>query len=276
MQSLRAARSLSMHEEVRPPFHTRLRSFLRLSSFAGQGLPERMRSTAFAFLGLTAAAGLALVAFFAQLGFPLLSPAPMPSDPSRANAVAGAKVVATNPGLGASSVPARAQWGAAAQDVPDRGGSSQPVQADPRTADAAPVVSPEPASSGVGRGGATAEPVETTAPSPAPAPAESPAPASSPPPAAAPVPEPAPSELPKPEVRPASSKPPKPEPRPVKSKPAKPEAKPAKVKSEAKPEPKPAKPEAKPAPAPSFEPAPVPPPAPVDKGKDKEKGKPGK
>lgn len=265
MQSLRAARSLSMHEEVRPPFHTRLRSFLRLSSVAGQGLPERMRSTAFAFLGLTAAAGLALVAFFAQLGFPLLSPAPMPSDPSRANAVAEAEVVATNPGLSAS-VPAQAQRGSAAQgDVPNQRGSRQPAQADPQTANAAPVASPDPASSGVGRGGATAEPVETTAPTPAPAPAESPPPASSPAPAAAPVAEPAPVEPPKPEVRPASSKPPKPEPKPVKSKPAKPEAKPAKVK-----------PEAKPAPAPSYEPAPAPPSAPVDKGKDKEKGKPEK
>jgi hypothetical protein len=267
MQSLRAARSLSMQEEVRPPFHTRFRSFLRLSSFAGQGLPERMRSTAFAFLGLTAAAGLALVAFFAQLGFPLLSPAPMPSDPSRANAVAEAKVVTTNPGLSAS-VPARTQRGTAPQEIPNRGGSRQPAQADPRTDDAAPVASPEPVSSGVGRGGATTEPVETTAPTPAPAPVESPPPASSPPPAAAPVAEPAPAEPPKPEVRPANSKPSKPEPKPVKSKPPKPEAKPAKVKPESKP--------AKPAPAPSYEPAPVPPPAPVDKGKDKEKGKPEK
>jgi hypothetical protein len=250
MQSLRAARSLSMHEEVRPTFHTRLRSFLRLSSFAGQGLPERMRSTAFAFLGLTAAAGLALVAFFAQLGFPLLTPAPMPSDPSRANAVAEAKVVATSPGIGAS-VPARPPRGTAAQDLPNRGGSRQPVQADPRTVEAAPVASPEPASSGVGRGDVTAEPVETPAPSPAPAPVESPPPASSPAPAAASVAEPAPAEPSKPEVRTASSKPPEPEPKPVK--------------------PPPAKPEAKPAPVPSYEPAPAPPPAPAAKGKEKNK-----
>lgn len=253
-----------MHVEVRSPFHTRPRSFLRLSSFAGQGLPERMRSTAFAFLGLTAAAGLALVAFFAQLGFPLLSPAPMPSDPSRANAVAEAKAVATSPGLSAS-VPARLQRASGSQNAPAQRDPRRSAQVEPGTTKVAPVVSPEPVSSGAGQGGATAEPVEATAPSPTPAPVESPAPASSPPPAATPVPEPVPAEPPKPEVRPASSKPPKPGPKPVKSKPAKPEAKPAKVK-----------PEAKPAPAPSYEPAPVPPPAPVAKGKDKEKGKPDK
>ncbi len=57
---------------------------VRRPSLAGDGLPERMRSTVVAFLGLTAAAGLALVAIFAQLGFPVLSPAPLPSSPSGA------------------------------------------------------------------------------------------------------------------------------------------------------------------------------------------------
>src|SRR5215469_14507638 len=51
-------------------------------SFAGRGLAERMRSTSFALFGLAAAAGLALVAIFAQPGGPLLSPAPLPSEPS--------------------------------------------------------------------------------------------------------------------------------------------------------------------------------------------------
>jgi hypothetical protein len=50
-------------------------------SLAGTGLAERMRSTTFALLGLTAAAGLGLVAIFSQPGWPLLSPDPLPSSP---------------------------------------------------------------------------------------------------------------------------------------------------------------------------------------------------
>ena len=71
-----------MHEVVHSNFHIRRLKSLRLPSFAGNGLPERMRSTAFAFLGLTAALGLALVAIFAQLSFPVLSPAPPPAGPA--------------------------------------------------------------------------------------------------------------------------------------------------------------------------------------------------
>lgn len=70
-----------MHEVVHSNLHSKL---------FGKGLPDQMRSAAFAFLGLTAAGALALVAIFAQLGFPLLVPAPLPSDPSRHNAVAEA------------------------------------------------------------------------------------------------------------------------------------------------------------------------------------------
>ena len=47
-----------------------------------------MRTTAFAFLGLTAAAGLALVAIFAQLSFHVLSPAPLPAASPGTGAVA--------------------------------------------------------------------------------------------------------------------------------------------------------------------------------------------
>jgi hypothetical protein len=70
-----------MHEVVRStlpdnPFRT-----LSLPSLAGTGLTERLRSTTFAVLGLTAAAGLGLVAIFAQPGWPLLSQAPIPASP---------------------------------------------------------------------------------------------------------------------------------------------------------------------------------------------------
>ncbi|HEX6780569.1 MAG TPA: hypothetical protein VF125_00925 [Solirubrobacterales bacterium] len=81
---------MPMHEVVRSNLHTKLPRSLRLSSLAGTGLPERMRTTAFAFLGLTAALGLALVAIFAQLNFPLLSPAPLPGEgPSGGHVAAG-------------------------------------------------------------------------------------------------------------------------------------------------------------------------------------------
>src|SRR5215213_5828438 len=94
---------MPMHELVLSTLQTRLLGRMRRFSFAGDGLPERMRSTAFAFLGLTAAAGLALVAIFAQLSFPLLSPAPLPSEPAAGGAVA--RAVALDPGRQASERP---------------------------------------------------------------------------------------------------------------------------------------------------------------------------
>jgi hypothetical protein len=69
-----------MHEVVLSSLHNLL-SAQRLPSFAGNGLPERMRSTTFALLGLMAAAGLSLVAIFSQSGLPLHSLAPLPSGP---------------------------------------------------------------------------------------------------------------------------------------------------------------------------------------------------
>jgi hypothetical protein len=88
---------MPMHEPVRHAFHSKLLSSLRLPSFAGTGLPERMRSISFALLGLTAAAGLALVAIFAQPGFQILSPAPLPDEPSAGQAVAKARRLSTAP-----------------------------------------------------------------------------------------------------------------------------------------------------------------------------------
>src|SRR4051794_7448682 len=82
-----------MHELVHSILHSRLLAWLRLPSFAGDGLPERMRSTTFALLGLTAAGGLALVAIFAQPSFTLLTPAPLPAEPSLSESIAGAERV---------------------------------------------------------------------------------------------------------------------------------------------------------------------------------------
>lgn len=82
-----------MHEVVRSIEKWKPLRAARLPSLAGSGLPERMRTTAFAFLGLTAAAGLALVAIFAQIGFHVLSPAPLPGEPVEKTTVAKAAVV---------------------------------------------------------------------------------------------------------------------------------------------------------------------------------------
>src|SRR4051794_8295704 len=80
-----------MRELVHHTFHSRLLSALRRPSFAGTGLPERMRSISFALMGLTAAVGLALVAIFAQPSFPVLSPAPLPDEPSASESISGAE-----------------------------------------------------------------------------------------------------------------------------------------------------------------------------------------
>jgi hypothetical protein len=76
-----------MDAKVRSRPAQKPRHKFRLTSLAGTGLPERMRSTTFAVLGLVAAAGLALVAMFALPGWPLLSPAPLPSGPVRDHTV---------------------------------------------------------------------------------------------------------------------------------------------------------------------------------------------
>ncbi|HEY6729680.1 MAG TPA: hypothetical protein VI039_01510 [Solirubrobacterales bacterium] len=244
-------------------------------SLAGKGLPERLRSTAFAFLGLTAAAGLALVAFFAQLGFPLLSPAPLPSPPDR-NAVAeavtlgsGPKAIAVAPGHDAAVTPA---------GKPDRSTSAESRDGKAGVGD-----SPEPVSgSGVSGDTGEAEPIGSSpqaTPSPAPSPTDTstapadPAPASevvavSEPDAAPASVKPAKAEAKPGKSRPAKSKPPRPESKPAKSKPAKPEAKPD--KSKPTPEPQAPKSEAKP-PEVSYDPVPPPPPTTADKGKDKDK-----
>lgn len=129
--------------------HTRLVGSTRIPSFAGQGLPERMRSTVFAFMGLTAAAGLALVAIFAQIGFPLLAPAPMPSDPSQANAVAGAEVVRLDPRPQASH-PAQQAGGDSLAGRSDAARGGAPASGERGSNAASPGGSPQPGGSAGG------------------------------------------------------------------------------------------------------------------------------
>jgi hypothetical protein len=138
-----------------------------------------MRSTTFALLGLTAAAGLTLVALFAQPGGPLLSPAPLPHGP--ASAVAGAEPVEVGDapkflGVSGSVAGHRAQSASGQAENTADGGS---VHADRAGAIASPQpVSSPPASGGGVGGNGQGEPEETTPPPPA----------ASPPPQALPTP----------------------------------------------------------------------------------------
>jgi hypothetical protein len=56
-------------------------------SVLGDGLPERLRSTLVALLGVTAAAGLGIVALALQQGFPLVGSGPLPDPPPRREAL---------------------------------------------------------------------------------------------------------------------------------------------------------------------------------------------
>lgn len=164
-------------------------------SFAGTGLLERMRSTAFALLGITAAMALGLVALAAHQDWPLLPAAPIPGVPQPAE-LGEARIVAMGPELGAAreavAEPAsegRVGGGHGAAALPPRSSrvsgsrelTAAPPQASPEQAPASdspaapevPAPSPAPASSTV------SAPTATAPPSPAPAPS-APASASSP------------------------------------------------------------------------------------------------
>jgi hypothetical protein len=197
---------MPMHELVPSNLQTRLLARLRRFSFAGDGLPERMRSTAFAFLGLTAAAGLALVAIFAQLSFPLLSPAPLPNEPADGSAVSKAVALERSPGAferanpGASPSGYRIAGGDAGDGLGSGGGGTNP-----EPTSVSPPASPAPAPGGGTSGGEAVE-TPTASPSPAPAPSSDPAQDKSAA-TAAPTPAPAPKPTPTP-ARPATPTPP--------------------------------------------------------------------
>lgn len=175
-----------MNGVVRSPLADKPLHSLRHPNVAGRSLAERMRSTTFALFGLAAAAGLALVAIFAQPGGPLLSPAPLPSEPSSSVSRAEALEAGSAPRLVVRGAPLglsvsltgsgsqRGQAGAvggAPSGAPATGAIGKPHS-----------VGAPPASEGESdeNGG---EPEATPAPQPAPVPA----PASSPAPESVPV-----------------------------------------------------------------------------------------
>lgn len=255
----------------------KLSSSLRLSSLVGKGMPERIRNFGFAFLGLTAAAGLALVVVFAQMGFPLLSPAPLPSAPSEPNSISDA--VPLTQGSAKDGLAQAPRRGATAVSGSSKGQGGSNISARRESGSRVDGAADPVSSSTPGNAPDASEPVETppAATSPEPAPPATPAPA----PATTTEPTPAPAEVPvstpEPVTKPGkstavvdpgkgSSKPPRSEAKPAKTKPVKPpKTKPAKPAKPVNSEAKPPKTEAAPAPEPSYTPAPAAPP----EGKDK-------
>jgi len=255
---------------VRSLLSSKLIRSIRRPSLAGHGLPERMRSTAFAFLGLTAAAGLALVAIFAQLSFPLLSPSPLPDGPEEPSSIS--KAMPVEPGSTVVGV-AQAQGAVAAPGSARGQGGSGDARRDNRATGVDGPATPV-SGSPAGESPAASEPVATQPPATVLEPAPVSSPTTTAEAAPAPVESPAASPGSKPDKSTAAdSKPEKPEAKPAAVKPSKPEAKPAKTKpvrsTKTKPA-KPAKPEAAPAPEAAYVPAPAPAPAETGKGKEKE------
>ena len=156
-----------------------------------------MRTTTFILFGLTAAAGLALVAIFAQPGGPLLPPAPLPSEPT--SSVGKAQVVS------ASAAPRHARHSLVIHRSADGssgsgsqrsqtggvvGGGSGGSGAPATVKVAAPhSVGPQPASGGGSDESGGGAP-ETTAPQPTPPPAPEAAPAPESVPVSSPAPAP--------------------------------------------------------------------------------------
>jgi len=174
---------------VRTSLHSKLLSALRPPSLAGTSLVERMRSTSFALFGLAAAAGLALVAIFAQPGGPLLAPSPLPQEPS--SSIGKAEAVGSGQGSGLLGIgaPAGASLvGGARSGAPVGGGGTAGGGSGGQAQEGGTVGSPHPASSppaagdGGGNGGGQPEATPAPAPAPTPAPAPESVPVATPPP----------------------------------------------------------------------------------------------
>jgi hypothetical protein len=194
-----------MHELVDSNSRIPPRRSRRLPSFAGKGWPERMRSTAFLFFGLTAAAGLALVAIFAQLNFPLLSPVPVGGGQQSQGGGVAQAVALDREGALAIAPARRSLLVPIAPGGDAAGGLTVPNQHGGHAVGAVggptPIPAPEETGGGVGGVSPTAPPAT---PAPAPAPSGSAEPAATPPP---PAPTPAPEPSSKGNKKPANSKP---------------------------------------------------------------------
>jgi hypothetical protein len=169
-----------------------------LAGLVGDGLPERLRSTSIALLGVIAAVGLGLVGFALQLGFPLVAGMPLPEAPARPHVVSKRDAGEERPAKKAAAArpttedPSTAS--AEADPLPAGGRGPSPTPVAPRQAGEGAVLVTAPAQSRPRR----EQPVDRPAATPSPAPA---APAVAPPvveptAAASEVPEPAPETTP--------------------------------------------------------------------------------
>lgn len=165
-------------------------------SFAGNSLLERMRSTAFALLGITAAMALGLVAFAVQQDWSVLPAAPIPGVPEPSK-VGKAGVVAEQPRppvSGGSREEPRDQTAprrnpAAPESSPSRlSGPRQVATASPQPTPAPEPTATPPAGDGMSPASPDPGPPPVSAPAaaPAPEPAPTPTPTSTTPPAASP------------------------------------------------------------------------------------------
>jgi hypothetical protein len=178
-----------MHEVVLSNFNIRRPKSLRRPSFAGNGLPERMRSTAFAFLGLTAALGLALVAIFAQLSFPVLAPAPPPAGPAGHGGLSASLALGQGRRDGAPQRPSLAAAQPAAGASRDGTVAGAAVRDDASLGDLAPTGSVGVSGNGAGSGdGESAESPPAAPPSSAPSGEQAAGAEAAPAPVTAPVP----------------------------------------------------------------------------------------
>src|SRR6478735_4201479 len=163
-----------MNELVQSKSH-KLLSALRVPNFSGGSLISRMRSTTFLLLGLMTATGLTLVAIFATPQLHVLSPAPLPSEPTTSvskgkalTAEHGSKAPASGGAAGSRQSP---RPGAVSRT--NGGGGSAGGRSGHRGAGA--VGSPQTVSSpgsGGGKGGG-GKPEAAPTPAPVPAPVES-------------------------------------------------------------------------------------------------------
>jgi hypothetical protein len=87
-------------------------------SLAGNSLPERIRSTTFAMLGFTAAAGLGLVLLFSQVGSPILSLGPLPNPPAEHQAVDHGLGLTSGSGAGVFGTPVPSPRGSGVSLLP--------------------------------------------------------------------------------------------------------------------------------------------------------------
>jgi hypothetical protein len=175
-----------------------LSRLLAKPSFAGTGLLERMRSTTFALLGITAAMGLGLVAVASQQSWPLLPGAPIPGVPwsgevEEATVVAAAPIASTltDRGLADGTGTGTRNLERGDRQPSGAGGDSQlsdsrtlataPPQRAPDPAPEVPSGSPPPVSSSPAPTAPSQSPNVAPAPEPSSSPASSPATPASPP-----------------------------------------------------------------------------------------------